>query len=90
MGKELGYEGQNLQDFIKQQQDDESAERQAQRGVESVRIADKEKDREIKLAKVAAQDKNKKIELARIAAEEAKERRGGPKSRKRLFSSVAV
>ena len=44
----------------------------------------------IELAKVAAQDKNKKIELARIAAEKAKERRVGAKSRKRLFSSVAV
>ena len=27
MGRDLGYEGQNLQDFVKQQQDYEKAER---------------------------------------------------------------
>ena len=53
MGKELGYEGQALQEFVKQQQDIERAERLAERELEKERLAaekDKiaqvEKDRE--------------------------------------------
>ena len=54
MGKELGYEGQALQEFVKQQQDIERSERLAERELEKERIAaekDKiaqvEKDREV-------------------------------------------
>ena len=84
MGKDLGYAGEKLQDFVKQQQDYERGERIAERELERDRIAaqDKErelerdrlaaqeKDREIELAKIAAQEKDKEIELARIATEE--------------------
>ena len=77
MGKDLGYAGDKLQDFVKQQQDYERGERIAERELERDRIAaekDKlaaqEKDREIELAKIAAQEKDKEIELARIATEE--------------------
>ena len=38
MGKELGYEGQALQEFDKQQQDIERSERLAERELEKVRI----------------------------------------------------
>ena len=83
MGKDLGYAGEKLQDFVKQQQDYERGERIAERELERDRIAaqvkeraDKpapqEKDREIELAKIAAQEKDREIELARIATEEAK------------------
>ena len=57
MEKDLGYEGEKLQDFVKQQQDYERGERIAERELERDRIA--------------AQDKEREIELARIAAEEA-------------------
>ena len=75
VGKDLGYEGEKLQDFVKQQQDYERGERIAERELERDRIAaqeteraDKfaaqEKDREIELAKIAAQQKVKETELA--------------------------
>ena len=63
MGKDLGYAGEKLQDFVKQQQDYERGERIAERELERDRIA-AEKD------KLAAQEKDKEIELARIATEE--------------------
>ena len=69
MGKDLGYEGEKLQDFVKQQQDYERGERIAERELERDRIAAQEKERADKLA---AQEKDREIELARIAAEEAK------------------
>ena len=69
MGKELGYEGQVLQEFVKQQQDIERSERLAERELEKERIAaerDKiaqvEKDRDVELAKIAA---DREIEMAR-------------------------
>ena len=65
MGKDLGYAGEKLQDFVKQQQDYERGERIAERELERDRIA-AEKD------KLATQEKDREIELARIAAEEAK------------------
>ena len=74
MGKELGYEGQALQEFVKQQQDIERSERLAERELEKGRIAaekDKvaqvEKDREVELAKIAA---DREIEMARIESME--------------------
>ena len=81
--KDLGYEGEKLQDFVKQQQDYERGEIIAERELERDRIAAQEKERVDKLAeradKLAAQEKDREIELARIAAEEAKadkERKG--------------
>ena len=63
MGKDLGYAGEKLQDFVKQQQDYERGERIAERELERDRIA-AEKD------KLAAQEKDREIELAKIATEE--------------------
>ena len=74
MGKDLGYEGGKLQDFVKQQQDYERGERIAEgnlKGIESRRKKAKaEKDREIELAKIAAQEKDREIELAKFVAQE--------------------
>ena len=74
MGKKLGYEGQALQEFVKQQQDIERSERLAERGLEKERItaekdkiAQVEKDREVELAKIAA---DWEIEMARIESME--------------------
>ena len=39
MGKDLGYEGKKLQDFVKQPQDYERDERHAERELERDRIA---------------------------------------------------
>ena len=71
MGKELGYEGQALQEFVKQQQDIERSERLAERGLEKEKIAaekDKiaqvEKDREVELAKLAQIEGDKEAKLA--------------------------
>ena len=63
MGKELGYEGQTLQEFVKQQQDIERSERLAEKELEKEKIAEVEKDREVELAKIAA---DREIEMARI------------------------
>ena len=43
MGKDLGYAGEKLQDFVKQQQDYERGERIAERELERDRIAVQEK-----------------------------------------------
>ena len=43
MGKDLGYAGETLQDFVKQQQDYERGERIAEREFERDRIARKKK-----------------------------------------------
>ena len=67
MGKELGYERQALQEFVKQQQDFERSERLAERELEKDKIAQAEKDREVELAKIAA---DREIEMARIESME--------------------
>ena len=51
MGKELGYEGQALQEFVKQQQDIERSERLAERELEKEKIA-AEKDKMRRLRKI--------------------------------------
>ena len=77
MGKELGYEGQALQEFVKQQQDIERSERLAERelekekiAAEKYKIAQVEKDREVELARIAAEKEkiaaDREIEMARI------------------------
>ena len=89
MGKDLGYAGETLQDFVKQQQNYERGERNAERELERDRIAAQEKDREIELAKVAAQEKDREIELARIAAEEAKADKDRELERERIAAEEA-
>ena len=74
MGKDLGYEGEKLQDFVKQQQDYERGERIAERELERDKLAAQEKDREIELARIAAEeakaDKERELERHKLAAQE--------------------
>ena len=85
MGKDLGYAGEKLQDFVKQQQDYERGERIAERELERDRIAADEtkadKQRELekdriagqeneRADRIAAQDKDRELEEAKIAANE--------------------
>ena len=78
MGKDLGYEGEKLQDFVKQQQDYERGERVAERELEKDRIAAEKakayKERELERDRIAAEEakakKDREIKLARIATEE--------------------
>ena len=75
-GKDLGYAGEKLYNFVKQQQDYERGERIAKRELERDRIAAEEakadKDRELERDRIAAQNKTREIELAKVATEEAK------------------
>ena len=77
MGKDLGYEGEKLQYFVKQQQDYERGERIAERELERGRIAAEEakadKERELERDRVAAQDQERELVRLvrdRIAAQE--------------------
>ena len=74
MGKESGYEGQALQEFVKQQQDIERSERLAERELENEKIAQVEKDREVELARIAAEKEkiaaDREIEMARTESME--------------------
>ena len=74
MGKDLGYAGEKLQDFVKQQQDYERGERIEERELERDRIAAEkakaDKEMELERDKIAAQEKDREIELARIATQE--------------------
>ena len=78
MGKDLGYAGEKLQDFVKQQQDYERGERIAEREFERDRIASQEKERADRIAsqekeradRIAAQDKERKLKRDRTAAQE--------------------
>ena len=68
MGKDLGYAGEKLQDFVKQQQDYERAERIAEKELERDRIAAQEKERADNLA---AQEKERADNLAAQEKERA-------------------
>ena len=73
MGKDLGYAGEKLQDFVKQQQDYERGERIAERELEKDKIAAQDKERELERDRIAAEeakaDKERELERDRIAAE---------------------
>ena len=88
MGKELGYEGQALQEFVKQQQDIERSERLAERELEKEKIAQVVKDREVVLARIAAEKEkiaaDREIEMARIESME----RQAEKDREAKFAQV--
>ena len=77
LARELGYEGQELRDYLKRQQDLEREERLAQREYErEKREADqkdkereqKEKDRELEKMKIEAARKDKELEKLKIEA----------------------
>ena len=86
LGRDLGYEGKDLQDFVAQENKRERDERAAEREIEKAKIAAEEakllQQREIELAKVASEEAKEKakiaqqreIELAKVeAAKIAKE-----------------
>ena len=85
MGKDLGYEGEKLQDFVKQQQDyekgDRIAERELERDIIAAEVAKADKERELERDRIAAQEKeradklatqekDREIELAKLATQE--------------------
>ena len=80
LGRDLGYEGKDLQDFVAQENKRERDERAAEREIEKAKIASEEaklaQQRWIELAKVAAEEaklaQQRQIELANVKAEEAK------------------
>ena len=80
LGRVLGYEGKELQDFVAQENKRERDERAAEREIEKAKIAAEEaklaQQREIELANVKAEEaklaQQRDIELANVKAEEAK------------------
>ena len=74
LARELGYEGQELRDYLKRQQDLEREERLAQREYErEKREADqKDKEREQKEKDREQKDKDRELERLRIEAEKMK------------------
>ena len=80
LGRELGYEGKELQDFVAQENKRERDERAAEREIEKASIAAEEaklaQQREIELANVKVEEaklaQQREIELANVKAEEAK------------------
>ena len=79
MGKEFGYEGQALQEFVeqqhafeKQQQDIERSERLAETELEKKTIAAEKERIAAEKDKIAQVEKDREVELARIAAEKEK------------------
>ena len=69
MGKELGYEGQTLQEFVKQQRDIERSERLAERELEKERIAAETERIAAEKDKIAQVEKDREVELAKISAD---------------------
>ena len=64
MGRDLGYAGEKLQDFVKQQQDYERGERIAERELERDGIASQEKERELERGGIATQEEERADKLA--------------------------
>ena len=89
LGRDLGYQGKDLQDFVEQENKRERDERAAEREIAKAKIASEEakiaQQREIELAKVETEKakvtaeeaklaQQREIELANVKAEEAKEK----------------
>ena len=70
MGKDLGFKGEKMQGFVKQQQHYERVGRIAERELEWDRIAAQDNDRELERNRIAAQDKDRELEEANIATNE--------------------
>ena len=70
LARELGYEGQELRDYLKRQQDLEREERLAQREYEREKreAEQKEKDQELEKMKIEAARKDKEVEKLKIEA----------------------
>ena len=74
LARELGYEGQELRDYLKRQQDLEREERLAQREYEKEKreAEQKDKEREQKEKDREQKDKDREFEKLRIEAEKLK------------------
>ena len=74
LARELGYEGQELRDYLKRQQDLEREERLAQREYEKEKreAEQKDKEREQKEKEREQKDKDRELEKLRIEAEKLK------------------
>ena len=71
LARELGYEGQELRDYLKRQQDLEREERVAQREYEREKreTNQKEKDRKLEKMKIEAARKDKEMEMEKLKIE---------------------
>ena len=66
-GTRLGYEGKQLQNWVKEQQAIEREESGRVRELELAKLAQVEKDRELELAKLAQVENDRELELAKLA-----------------------
>ena len=86
LARELGYEGQELRDYLKRQQDLEREERLAQREYEREKreAEQKEKDRELEKMKIEAARKDKEMEMEKeVALKKLRPKWNSKKSRPR-------
>ena len=90
MGKDLGYAGEKLQDFVKQQQDYERAERIAERELERDKIAAQDKERELERDRIAAQEKERADNLAAQEKERANKLAAQEKDREIELARIAT
>ena len=90
MGKDLGYAGEKLQDFVKQQQDYERAERIAERELERDKIAAQDKERELERDRIAAQEKERADNLAAQEKERADKLAAQEKDREIELARIAT
>ena len=94
MGKDLGYAGEKLQDFVKQQQDYERGERIAERELERDRIAAEEakadKERELERDRIAAKEKERADNLAAQEKERADKLAAQEKDREIELAKIAA
>ena len=94
MGKDLGYAGETLQDFVKQQQDDERCERIAERELERDIIAAEKakavKERELERDRIAAQEKERADKIAEQEKERADKLAAQEKDREIELSKIAA
>ena len=94
MGKDLGYAGETLQDFVKQQQDYERGERIAERELERDRIAAEKakavKERELERDRIAAQEKERADKIAAQEKERADKRAAQEKDREIELAKIAA
>ena len=90
MGKDLGYAGEKLQDFVKQQQNYERAERIAERELERDKIAAQDKERELERDRIAAQEKERGDNLAAQEKERADKLAAQEKDREIELARIAT
>ena len=90
MGKDLGYAGEKLQDFVKQQQDYERGERIAEKELERDKIAAQDKERELERDRIAAQEKERADNLPAQEKERADKLAAQEKDREIELAKIAA